>query len=93
MAQIFGWEGAHVRNNIFEYSTAGVLLQTIPIGFSPGGIGYDQADNTLWVGTFGDVIHLDLSGNVLGSFSAGNAFHDGLEMASCKQPQCLSRLA
>lgn len=73
--------GGFTSNNIFKYSTAGVLLQTIPIGFIPGGIGYDRADNTLWVGgTSGVVNHLDLSGTLLGSFTAGGAFHDGLEI-------------
>lgn len=73
--------GGFTSSNIFKYSTAGVLLQTIPIGFTPGGIGYDRADNTLWVGsTSGVVNHLSLSGTLLGSFTAGSVFHDGLEI-------------
>lgn len=75
--------GGFASNNLFKYSTAGVLLQTIPLTSGIGGIGYDASDNTLWAGStanFGTVFHLSLSGTLLGSFAAGNAFHDGLEI-------------
>jgi ligand-binding sensor domain-containing protein len=72
--------GGFASSSIYKYSTTGVLLDTIAITFAPGGIGYDLSDNTLWVGTFGTVYQLDLSGNVLGSFVAGTAYHDGLEI-------------
>lgn len=76
--------GGFASNNLFKYDTGGNLLDTIALGnFGIGGLGYDLSDNTLWGGStalFGTVYHLALDGSVLGSFVAGGAFHDGLEV-------------
>jgi hypothetical protein len=76
--------GGFASNNLFKYDTGGNLLDTIALGnFGIGGLGYDLSDNTLWGGStapFGTVYHLALNGSVLGSFVAGGAFHDGLEV-------------
>jgi hypothetical protein len=68
---------------IYKYSTTGSLLATIDTNFADGGgIGYDRDTDTLWVGYFGTVRQFDLTGNLLSSFVAGTAFHDGLEIGS-----------
>lgn len=68
---------------IYKYSTTGTLLATIDTNFADaGGLGYDRDTNTLWAGYFGSVRQFDLSGNLLSSFVAGTAFHDGLEIGN-----------
>jgi len=68
---------------IYKYSTSGALLDTIDTNFADaGGLGYDRDTNTLWAGYFGTVRQFDLSGNLLSSFVAGTAFHDGLEIGN-----------
>lgn len=76
------WAGSGFGSDaIYRYSTTGTLLATIHTGFvDGGGLGYDPLTNTLWQGYFGDVRQFDLSGNLLSSFTAGTAFHDGLEI-------------
>jgi hypothetical protein len=65
---------------LYLYSTSGALLNTIALGTTCGGVGYDVSDGTLWCGGSGVMNHYDTSGNLLGSFSTalGN-YHDGVE--------------
>jgi hypothetical protein len=65
---------------LYLYSTSGALLNTIPLGATCGGVGYDVSNGTLYCGGFGVMYHYDTSGNLLGSFStlSGN-YHDGVE--------------
>jgi hypothetical protein len=69
---------------IYMYSTSGSLLNTISTGFQNGmGVGYEQANNTLWVGyESGDVRQFDLAGTFLSGFSAPGSAHDGLEIGN-----------
>jgi hypothetical protein len=69
------------NDNIYQYSVAGVLLNTIQTGFRGGmGLGYYAGTNHLWVGYLNDVREFDLAGNLISSFSAGGYYHDGLEI-------------
>jgi hypothetical protein len=85
------WDGTNLwatggfsgNDNIYKLSTTGTLLATIHTGYTNGGgIGYSALTNSLWVGYYGDVRQFDLSGNLLSSFTAGSAFHDGLEIGT-----------
>lgn len=74
-------DGGLTSQNLFYYTTGGLLLATIPIGTTCGGLGYDVSDNTLWCGDFGSVHHYSTTGALLGSFSTiSGAYHDGLEV-------------
>jgi hypothetical protein len=66
---------------LYYYSTSGVLLNTIALGATCGGVGYDVSDGSLYCGGFGVINHYDTSGNLLGSFNTtlGN-YHDGVEV-------------
>jgi hypothetical protein len=72
--------GGLTTDAIYEYTTSGTLLATIPIGTVCGGVGYDVTDGTLWCGDFGVMHHYTTSGLLLGSFSTGSgSYHDGVE--------------
>jgi hypothetical protein len=67
------------NDNIYQYTSTGLLLNTIHTGYFDGmGIGY--FGGTLWVGYHGPVRQFDLAGSLLSSFTAGTAGHDGLEV-------------
>jgi PEP-CTERM motif-containing protein len=75
--------GGLSTNNLYYYTTSGVLLATIPIGNTCGGLGYDSSDGTIYCGGFGVVHHYSTTGVLLGSFNTSSgAFHDGLEVAN-----------
>jgi Carboxypeptidase regulatory-like domain len=63
-------------------SVIGPLFRTT--GFRTGGLAYDPSTDTLWVGDFGVVRHMDRSGNVLSTFNrpTPGGFVDGLEFVS-----------
>jgi hypothetical protein len=65
----------------------GALFRTS--GFYTGGLAYDPSTDTLYVGDFTMVRHMDRSGNVLASFSrpAPGGFVDGLEFVSRSMQQ------
>jgi outer membrane protein assembly factor BamB len=44
-----------------------------------GGLAFDTTDNTLWIGTFNEVVHSTTTGTFLGSFAVPGRFIDGLE--------------
>ncbi len=73
--------GGLSTNALYYYSTSGALLNTISLGSTCGGVGYDVTDGTLYCGGFGVVNHYDTAGNLLGSFNTalGN-YHDGIEV-------------
>jgi hypothetical protein len=74
-------DGGLTSHNLFYYTTGGVLLATIPIGTTCGGLGFDASDNTLWCGDFGSVHHYSTTGVLLDSFNTSSgAYHDGLEV-------------
>ena len=78
------WASAGLSGQaLYEFTTSGTLLLTLPLPFTCGGVGYDVSDGTLWCGDFGQVHHLTTAGVVLGGFttSASN-YHDGLETAN-----------
>jgi PEP-CTERM motif len=58
-------------------------------GFATGGLGYDSSTDTLWVGDLLTVRNMDLSGNVLSSFSRPQpaGFADGLEFVPTAVPE------
>jgi hypothetical protein len=73
--------GGLTTNAIYEYTTSGTLLATIPVGTVCGGLGYDVTDGTLWCGDFGVMHHYTTAGVLLGSFSTASAnYHDGVEL-------------
>jgi hypothetical protein len=57
-------------------------------GFATGGLGYDPATDTLWVGDAGTVRNMSLSGSVLSSFGrpSPGGFVDGLEFIPIPEP-------
>jgi hypothetical protein len=63
-------------------SISGTLFRTN--GFFTGGLAYDPATDTVWVGDTSTVRNMDRSGNVLASFTRPlpGAFVDGLEFVS-----------
>jgi PEP-CTERM motif-containing protein len=69
------------NDNIYQYTTSGILLNTIHTGFFQGmGVGYLSTDNTLWVGYVGgDVRQFSLLGTQISTFYA-DGVHDGLEI-------------
>ena len=72
--------GGQTTDALYEYTTLGMLLDTIPIGTLCGGVGYDVTDGTLWCGDVGTIHHYTTSGTLLGSFSTTSTFfHDGVE--------------
>jgi len=75
--------GGLTSQNLFQYTTGGALLATIPLGNTCGGVGFDASDDTLWCGDFGLVRHYSTAGALLGSFNTSSgAYHDGLEVAN-----------
>jgi len=92
-------DGFGSGSSIYQYSTSGVLLNTINTGFAGGGgIGYSALTNSLWVGYNGIVRQFDTSGNFLSSFNSNGGFHDGLEigeisMNSVPEPATLALMA
>jgi hypothetical protein len=75
--------GGLTSNNLFLYSTAGTLLDTIALDNTCGGVGYDASDNTLYCGDFQHVHHYSTTGTLLGSFDTTSSnYHDGLEVAN-----------
>ncbi len=76
-------DGGLTSHNLFLFSTSGTLLNTIPIGTTCGGLGFDASDNSLWCGDFGSIHHYSTTGALLGSFNTlSAAYHDGLEVAN-----------
>jgi hypothetical protein len=72
--------GLSGNDNIYQYTTTGVLLNTIHTGFTQGG-GIGFFGGSLWVGSFGIVRQFDLAGNLISSFTTPEtAYHDGLEI-------------
>jgi hypothetical protein len=57
-------------------------------GFATGGLGYDPATDSLWVGDATTVRNISLSGTVLSSFArpAPGGFVDGLEFIPTPEP-------
>jgi hypothetical protein len=83
VSQYTGFTGNEL---IKQFTPAGVATgrQFIaPLGGkAAGGLAFDTSDNTLWIGTFGQVFHVTTTGIVLGSFNVpvpGSRFVDGLE--------------
>jgi len=72
--------GGLSTNNLFQYSTSGTLLNTIALQNVCMGVGYDVSDNTLYCGDLNVVRHYSTTGTFLGSFTAENFYHDGLEV-------------
>ena len=82
-------------DSIEQRTTSGSFLGSISTGFSGGaGIGYSSTDNSFWVGYLGgEVRHFDTTGTLLGSFIAGTAPHDGLEVyAPIPEPETYTML-
>ncbi len=90
------WDGSHLWVSQFtvdglvkQFDTAGNPTGpqfTAPTGGKDaGGLAWDPTDGTLWIGTFGEVIHCATDGTRLGSFAVpedDGRFVDGLEFQS-----------
>jgi len=87
------WDGSNLWVSQFagnglvkQFTTAGVATGNqfnAPLGGNTaGGLAFDTTDNTLWIGTWGQVFHSTTTGTALGSFNvpvADGRFVDGLE--------------
>jgi hypothetical protein len=72
--------GGFTTDALYEYTTAGALLNTISLSNVCGGVGYDAASATLYCGDSGKVWHYTTAGALLGSFTTtASNYHDGLE--------------
>lgn len=89
MSEYNGFNGNEL---IKQFTPAGVATgrQFIaPLGGkAAGGLAFDTSDNTLWIGTFGQVFHVTTTGEVLGSFDvpvADGRHVDGPEFQGASQ--------
>jgi hypothetical protein len=78
------WVSDFSGNRVLRFDTSGNPTgQVFPTGFEiTGGLAWDTTDNTLWVGTTGQVHHFSTAGTDLGFFDvpvADGRFVDGLE--------------
>ena len=86
------WDGTGLW--VSEFTTGGLVKRFNPAGTATGevfnfaqdlltgGLAFDTTDDTLWIGTFGEVFHYTTTGTQLGSFNVtaqGGTFVDGLE--------------
>jgi hypothetical protein len=93
------WDGANlwvseydVNGTVRQFTTAGALtgLQfAAPLdGNTAGGLAFDTADQTLWIGAFNQVYHTTTTGALLGSFTTDSRFIDGLEIQAGPPDPC-----
>ena len=69
--------------SIFKWDTSGMLIETIYTGLmESGGVGYDPASGTLWVGGTDTLTQLTTSGSILQTLSVPGGFHDGLDVGN-----------
>lgn len=81
-ANLWTTSGFFGANTIYKRDFGGAVLASFTVDFSPGGIGYDASDGTLYIGDLnGNIHHVSTGGSLLGAFNAGtsNAI-DGLEV-------------
>lgn len=84
------WDGSNFW--VSEFANDGRVVQYTPAGVATGnqfnaplggkmagGLAFDTTDNTLWIGTAEEVVHVKTDGTFLGSFAAPGRFVDGLE--------------
>ena len=70
-----------ISKRAFDGSILGAFETGVTTGI--GGIGFDASDGTLWVGTFGKILHFSVTGTLIGSFTTTDTeYHDGLEVGS-----------
>ncbi|HEY8851629.1 MAG TPA: PEP-CTERM sorting domain-containing protein [Gemmatimonadaceae bacterium] len=90
--------GGFGNDAIYQYTTGGLLLNTLHTGYNDGG-GIGFFGGSLWVGYYNAVHQYSLTGNLISSFTTGgNAFHDGLEIGlvdgnAVPEPATLTLLA
>jgi len=86
------WVSEFVANGLVEQFTplgapTGNQFNAAVAGREVGGLAFDTADSSLWIGTWENVFHYTTGGIVLGSFGVSDGrFVDGLEFQTGSAP-------
>jgi len=68
------WTVTNSPDSVVELDLAGRRVKTLPfVGHDLEGVAFDKSDKTLWLAEENrrEVVHIDLNGNVLGTFALG----------------------